>query len=449
MGGRTVGTADSMGTAGTAGAGVVQVAGDSGVRQVLSETDQCMMPVSVHADQATWPSAVPALAHVPGSSPAPTTLAELTTLRVGGPIGRYVEAATEAELIDAVRAADAADPTGRSLLVIGGGSNILAGDAGFDGVVVRDARAEVRLTADDRCGGVEVTATAGTTWDDLVRQAVASHWGGFAPLSGIPGTVGAAPVQNVGAYGSEVAELIASVRAWDRATGRIAYLPLADLHLAYRDSALKRSLTDPDVGGGRTWGPTGRWVVLSVTFAVRQASLSAPIAYRQLADHLGVSVGDRVDAVAVREAVLNLRRSKGMVLDPTDHDTWSAGSFFTNPVLTTEQAAGLPPEAPRFPVTDHSRVVPGTVDAPVLDGLVKTSAAWLIDHAGFPKGFALPTGDAPATASLSTRHVLALTNRGGASAQDLVDLRDAVVAGVRRAFGVTLVPEPVHVGLPQ
>lgn len=414
--------------------------------QPLSETDQCMMPVSVQADPASWPPAVPALAHVPGTAPLPTSLAALTTLRVGGPVREYREVTTEAELIDAVREADAADPSGGGLLVIGGGSNILASDAGFDGLVVRDARAEVRLTADDRCGGVEVTATAGTSWDDLVRQAVASQWGGFAPLSGIPGTVGAAPVQNVGAYGAEAAELTASVRAWDRATGRTVHLPLADLHLAYRDSALKRSLTDPAVGGGRTWGPTGRWVVLSVTFAVRQASLSAPIAYRQLAEHLGVEVGDRVDAAAVRQAVLDLRRSKGMVLDDADHDTWSAGSFFTNPVLTAEQAATLPPEAPRFPVTDHSRVVPGTVSAPVVEGLVKTSAAWLIDHAGFTKGFALP---AAAGASLSTKHVLALTNRGGATAADLTELRDVVVTGVRQAFGVTLVPEPVHVGLAQ
>ncbi|WP_147680136.1 UDP-N-acetylmuramate dehydrogenase [Actinomyces ruminicola] len=422
--------------------------GESNVpaNEPLHGTEACAMPASVHTDPADWPAPVPALARPVGmgaaAGPAPT-LAELTTLRVGGPVGTYVEARTEAELIDAVRQADAA---GTPLLVIGGGSNILAADAGFAGVVVRDARQQVTLSADDRCGGVEFTATAGTTWDDLVREAIASHWGGFAPLSGIPGTVGAAPVQNIGAYGAEVAELLASVRAWDRATGRPVQLPLARLHLSYRDSELKRSLTDAEIGGGRTWGPTGRWVVLSVTFSVRAASLSAPIAYDQLARTLGVEVGDRVDARAVREAVLELRRSKGMVLDDADHDTWSAGSFFTNPILTRAQADALPAQAPRFPVADHSQMVAGTRQAPVVEGLVKTSAAWLIDHAGFGKGFAPATAGADPAATLSTKHVLALTNRGHARAADLAGLRDAVVAGVRERFGVTLVPEPVHVG---
>ncbi|MBS5977235.1 MAG: UDP-N-acetylmuramate dehydrogenase [Actinomyces urogenitalis] len=410
----------------------------------INATEQCMMPISVDASPDQWPAGVPALAHVPGSAPAPTTLAELTTMAVGGPVGEYVEATSESELIDAVRQADEA---GRPLLVVGGGSNILAADAGFDGLVLRDARQEVSLLADDRCGGVEISATAGTTWDDLVRQAVACEWGGFETLSGIPGTVGAAPVQNIGAYGTEVAELLASVRVWDRSAGQAVQLPLSRLQLSYRDSALKRSLTDPQVGEGWTWGPTGRWVVLSATFSVRQASLSAPIAYSQLAQALGVSLGERVDSRAVREAVLELRRSKGMVLDPDDHDTWSAGSFFTNPVLTAQQAERLPPEAPRYPVTDHTKVVPGTVAAPVVDGLVKTSAAWLIEHAGFPKGFSLASGDAgQAPASLSTKHVLALTNRGKARASDIAALRDAVVAGVQQAYGITLVPEPVHVG---
>ncbi|WP_303323793.1 FAD-binding protein, partial [Actinomyces radicidentis] len=264
------------------------------VPETLEQDEMCMMPISVHAGREDWPAGVEALARpLDPAAPAPTTLAELTTLRVGGPVRDYVETTTEAELIDAVRAADA---DGTPLLVIGGGSNVLASDAGFDGVVVRDARTDVDLSADDRCGGVEFTAAAGTALDDLVRQAIASDWGGFAPLSGIPGTVGAAPVQNVGAYGTEVAELIAGVRAWDRLENRPVWMPLGDLHLSYRDSALKRSLTDPAVGGGRTWGPTGRWVVLSVTFGVRQASLSAPIAYGQLAKTLGVEVGDRVDS---------------------------------------------------------------------------------------------------------------------------------------------------------
>ena len=373
--------------------------------------------------------------------PAPSSLAELTTLRIGGPIGHYLEASTEEDLVEAIRQADA---SGTPLLVVGGGSNIVASDAGFEGLVLRDGREEVRVVSESACGGVEITATGGVAWDDLVHQAVASDWAGFAPLSGIPGSVGAAPVQNIGAYGAEVAELLASVRAWDRAAGRAVHLPLSELRLAYRDSALKRSLTDPDIGAGRTWGPTGRWVVLSATFHVRQASLSAPIAYSQLAAALDVDMGARVDAREVREAVLALRRSKGMVLDAADHDTWSAGSFFTNPILTRAQAATLPEDAPRFPVTDHTRVVAGTRGAPVVDGLVKTSAAWLIDHAGFPKGFSVSGGSG--RASLSTKHVLALTNRGDATADDVAALRDAIVAGVRERYGVTLVPEPVAVG---
>ena len=413
----------------------------------LTEDEMCTMPLSIHTDSDDWPAPVEALARAVGSRGAPAAppaLAELTTLRVGGPVGRYVETASEAELIDVIRQADDASTP---LLVIGGGSNILASDTGFEGLVVRDARSDVSLVSDDACGGVEITATAGTTWDDLVRQAIASHWGGFATLSGIPGTVGAAPVQNIGAYGTEVAELLASVRAWDRAAGRTVHLPLSELRLAYRDSDLKRSLTDPAVGAGRTWGPTGRWVVLSATFHVRQASLSAPIAYSQLAHVLGVDMGERADARDVREAVLELRRSKGMVLDAADHDTWSAGSFFTNPVLTDAEAAALPEGAPRYPVTDHTRVVAGTRKAPVVDGLIKTSAAWLIDHAGFSKGFAVHGSDgASAPASLSTRHVLALTNRGGATAADIAALRETIVEGVRERYGITLVPEPVAVG---
>ena len=412
---------------------------DPSTEPQLVEGD-CTVPLSVDVDSSAWPAPVQALAHTPGSGVRPTSLAELTTLRVGGPVGTYVEATTQSELTEAIREADAA---GTPVLVIGGGSNIMASDAGFDGLVIRDARAEVSLVSDSVCGGVEVTATAGTTWDDLVREAIASQWAGFAPLSGIPGTVGAAPVQNIGAYGAEVAELIASVRAWDRLRNRVVWLALGELGLAYRDSRLKQSLTDTEAGGGRLWGPTGRWVVLDATFAVRQGSLSSRIAYSQLAGALGVELGERVPERELREAVLELRRSKGMVLDGADHDTWSAGSFFTNPILTTQEAEHLPEDAPRFPVTDHSQVVLGTKEAPVIEGLVKTSAAWLIDHAGFTKGFAVEAG---APAGLSTKHVLALTNRGGATGTDLARLRDAVVAGVRERYGVTLVPEPVQVG---
>lgn len=437
------------------------------IGQSLSAANQCTAPLSVDAAPEDWPAAVPALARELGaaiasasSAAVPTsnaagsagassdinvtaqaalTLADLTTLRLGGPVREYREVTTEAECVEAIREAD---ESGTPLLVIGGGSNIVASDAGFDGLVLRDARQEVRLTADDRCGGVEILATAGVTWDDLVRQAIASEWGGFEALSGIPGTVGAAPVQNIGAYGAEVAELIASVRAYDRLSGQSVYMPLSKLGLTYRSSILKKSLTDSELGGGRAWGPTGRWVILSVTFSVRAASLSSPVAYAQLADKLGVDLGARVPARDLREAVLELRRSKGMILDPTDPDTTSAGSYFTNPMISEEQAAHLPVDAPRYPVTDHTRIVPGTQSAPVIEGVVKTSAAWLIEHAGFSKGFSL----SDARVSLSTKHTLALTNRGGGSSAELIALQDHIVDGVRDAFGITLVPEPVHVG---
>ncbi|WP_405002713.1 UDP-N-acetylmuramate dehydrogenase [Georgenia ruanii] len=368
------------------------------------------------------------------------TLAELTTLRVGGPVAGYVEASTEAELVEAVRGADDA---GTPVLVLGGGSNLLAADAGFDGVVVRDARRGLAGQSDSSCAGANLTVPAGQPWDEVVATAVAEGWMGVEALSGIPGSTGATPVQNVGAYGQEVAETLSSVRVYDRLERRTRMLAVGELGLGYRTSVLKRSLTDATAGGGRTWGPTPRFVVLEVSFQMRLATLSAPVRYPELARRLGVDVGARVPAAEVREAVLALRRSKGMVLDATDHDTWSAGSFFTNPILTVAEAdAQLPAEAPRYPVTDHTRIGQIGAAAPTVDGLVKTSAAWLISHGGFDKGFGL---GAPAT--LSTKHALALTNRGGATAADLVGLARAVRDGVREAFGITLVPEPVLLGV--
>ncbi len=362
-----------------------------------------------------------------------TTLAALTTLRVGGPVRDLVEPSTEAELIDAVRAADA---DGAPLLVLGGGSNLLASDAGFDGVVIRDARrdvdADVQLQNDGACGGLTITATAGVPWDALVDRAVHSKWSGFEALSGIPGSTGATPVQNVGAYGADVSQIVAQVRTWDRHTQSVRTLPLIKCEFSYRNSLLKRSMHGGADDGG-VWAPSPRYVVLSVSFHTRMASISQPIAYAQLAAALGVDERARVPIVDVREAVLELRRSKGMVLDAADHDTWSAGSFFTNPIVSAEQAAALPVDAPRFP--------PGP-RAP--EGSVKSSAAWLIEHAGFGKGFAVREG---AAASLSTKHTLALTNRGGATAADLVELAHAVQAGVREAFGVDLTPEPVTLGV--
>ncbi|MHB1062898.1 MAG: UDP-N-acetylmuramate dehydrogenase [Georgenia sp.] len=369
---------------------------------------------------------------------AVTTLAELTTLRVGGPVRRYVGATTEAELVDAVRTADEA---GERLLVLGGGSNLLAADDPFDGVVVRDLRRGLDAVDDDSCAGAAVTVPAGQPWDDVVQASVAEGWMGVEALSGIPGSTGATPVQNVGAYGQEVAGVLSAVRVYDRLERRTRMYAVGELGLGYRTSMLKRSLAEPS--GDRGWGPTGRWVVLEVGLQMRLATLGAPVRYPELARTLGVDVGARVPAADVRAAVLELRRGKGMVLDPADHDTWSAGSFFTNPVMTTAQAhAQLPPDAPRFPVNDHTRIAQIGAAAPVVDGLVKTSAAWLISHAGFDRGFGLT----PA-ATLSTKHSLALTNRGGATAADLVDLARAVRDGVASTYGVRLEPEPVLVGL--
>ncbi len=378
--------------------------------------------------------AVDTLAHPGPAGPAPT-FAELTTFRVGGTIGTYVEAHSEDELVATIRAAD---DDGRPLLVLGGGSNLLASDDPFDGVVVRDMRRGIRGDSFSTCAGAAIEAPAGHPWDEVVAYAVEAEWMGIEALSGIPGTVGATPVQNVGAYGQEVAETLSSVRVWDRLERRPRMFSLAELQLTYRDSLLKRSLRDPEVGGGRSWGPTGRWVVLEVAFQLRLASLSAPVRYAELARTLGVEPGERVPSREVRAAVLELRRGKGMVLDSADHDTWSAGSFFTNPILTVEQAARLPADAPRFPVADHSAIHQIGGEPVAVADLVKTSAAWLISHAGFAKGYGLP-----GPAALSTKHVLALTNRGGARAADIRALADEVRAGVRDAFGVELVPEPV------
>jgi UDP-N-acetylmuramate dehydrogenase len=338
-------------------------------------------------------------------------LAECTTLRVGGAARRYVAADTEQALIEVVRAADVA---GEPVLVLGGGSNLLISDDGFDGTVV-----QIRtrgITADvDSCGGAFVTVAAGEDWDDFVAHAVAQGWVGIEALSGIPGLVGAVPIQNVGAYGADVAQTIARVRTLDRRNGQLRTFTSAECEFGYRWSKFKAE--------------AGRWVVLSVAFQFPLGEMSAPIRYAELARTLGVEVGERADAAAVREAVLGLRRGKGMVLDATDHDTWSAGSFFTNPIVTEEVAATLPERAPRFPAGD---------------GLVKTSAAWLIDQAGFAKGFGADVGEGRAT--LSTKHTLALTNRGTARAQDVLALARVVRAGVQERFGITLVPEPVLVG---
>jgi UDP-N-acetylmuramate dehydrogenase len=345
-------------------------------------------------------------------------LAGFTTLRLGGPAARLASVTTAGDLVDAVRGADAA---GEPLLVLGGGSNLVVADEGFAGTVVRIATSGRRF---DRLGDgmVQLTVEAGEDWDAVVADAVHHGLGGMECLSGIPGLVGATPVQNVGAYGVEVSELLVSVDLLDRRTGRVTTATAAELGLGYRTSVLKG---------------TDSAVVLRVRFALADGGRSAPIRYAELARVLGVEPGERVPAEAARSAVLELRRGKGMVLDPTDHDTWSAGSFFTNPMIDEDDYAALGARAaerlgPNVPVPTY----------PAGDGQVKLSAAWLIERAGFRRGHRGPGG----RVSLSTRHTLALTNRGGARTADLLTLAGEVRDGVRAAFGVDLSPEPVLVG---
>ena len=410
-----------------------------------------------------------------------TTFAELTTIGVGGPIARFIEPTTRVGVIEAVEEADA---KGLPLCVIGGGSNMLVSDTPFPGVVVRDARRAI--TVPDEAAPVEggdrtvhVNAEAGCNWDDFVAFTVELGLEGVEGLSGIPGTVGASVVQNIGAYGQEVGASVESVEAWDRRDKRTVELTPEDLRFGYRSSALKSSMYAAPATPAGEFFPTPRYVVLSVTFALRH-SATGTVGYGQLAKALGVEVGDRMETRAIRNAVLKVRASKGMLEDAArylgpamagtkrddqvrialraqygeavaaaasdaaggpsspvditpDFDRHSCGSFFMNPILTAEQAARLPEDAPRF-------------DAVLPDGTpgVKTSAAWLIDHAGFHKGFKTSED---ATAGLSTMHTLALTNRGGASAADVAELARAVQDGVEAAYGVRLVPEPVVVGM--
>lgn len=332
------------------------------------------------------------------------TLADLTTLRVGGPAARLVEVVTEADFLSALR--DLPDA-----LILGGGSNVVIADAGVDVPVIL-VRTRGIDGVDEGCAGAWLTVAAGEAWDAVVALAVAEEWSGLEALSGIPGLAGATPLQNVGAYGQEVADTIARVRAYDRALGEVVTFAAADCGFAYRQSRFK---ADPS-----------RFAILSVDFQLRRGSLSAPVQYAELARTLGIDVGERAPSERVREAVLELRRGKGMVLDPADYDTWSTGSFFTNPVVGPDVA--LPADAPTWEQPDGSR---------------KVSAAWLVEHAGFGKGWRIAP-DSPA--SLSTKHTLALTNRGRASADDVIQLARAVRDGVERAYGVRLVTEPVLVG---
>ncbi len=344
-----------------------------------------------------------------------TPLSELTTLRLGGPARRIAEARTQEELVEAVQRADAvAEP----LLVLAGGSNVVIADDGFPGTVVR-----VLTTGIEEVGDATLKVQAGEPWDAFVERAVNAGLAGVECLSGIPGSVGATPIQNVGAYGQEVSDTITGVRVYDRHAQRVEELGPEECGFSYRSSVFKRE--------------PGHWVVLEVTYALDRQPHSRPIRYAELARALNVEIGASAPLVEVREAVLRLRRRKGMVVDPGDPDSVSAGSFFTNPILETadferldarvKERLGADVSPPRFPEAD---------------GRVKTSAAWLVERAGYTRGYG-----SPGPVALSSKHTLALTNRGGATTAQLLALAREIADGVEREFGVELVPEPVFVGL--
>jgi UDP-N-acetylmuramate dehydrogenase len=361
-------------------------------------------------------------------------LSAYTTLGLGGPARRFAEPATGDELIAEVRAAD---QQGDPLLVLGGGSNLVVSDDGFDGTALRVATSG--LTVRDQVGDTLVTAAAGESWEDLTARCAETELAGIECLAGIPGLVGATPIQNVGAYGQEVAETITTVRAFDRARAEVVELAGEQCGFGYRTSMFKRSTGwQPPAAPprARQEAPTGRFVVLEVTFALTRDPLSGPVRYAELARSLGVATGDRVPLAEVRAAVLALRRGKGMVVDPDDPDTRSAGSFFTNPVISQDQFA----ELERIAAARFGRDV-SVPRFPAGDG-VKVPAAWLIERAGFTKNF--PYG---AAIHVSAKHTLALVNHGGGSTKDLIALAGEIRDGVKEAFGIKLAPEPVLVGV--
>jgi len=343
-------------------------------------------------------------------------LSELTTLRVGGPARRLITAQTTVEVVEVVGGADA---SGEPLLIIAGGSNLLIGDDGFDGTVLHVAVGGV--TIGETGDGARVVAGAGEPWDGVVRACVDDGLSGVECLSGIPGSTGATPIQNVGAYGQDVSETIVSVSAYDRRAGAVVELEPEQCGFGYRSSAFKGS---------------DRYVVVRVSFALERSRLAQGVRYAELARTLGVAPGDRPPLRDTREAVLELRRRKGMVIDPGDPDSVSAGSFFLNPILSSEAFASLERRATER--MGEGTQVPVWPDA---NGSVKTSAAWLIERAGFHRGY----GDG--RAGISSKHTLAIVNRGGATSAELVALAREMRDGVQAAFGVSLHPEPTLVGV--
>ena len=344
------------------------------------------------------------------------SLSELTTLRVGGPARRLITAETIEEVAEVVGSADA---SGEPLLLIAGGSNLLIGDDGFDGTVLHVALGGFAIG--DTSDGTRVVAGAGEPWDGIVAACVDERVAGVECLSGIPGSTGATPIQNVGAYGQDVSETVMSVCAYDRRTGAVVELEPEQCGFGYRSSAFKGS---------------DRYVVLRVSFALDRSPLARPIRYAELARTLGVAPGERPPLHETREAVLGLRRAKGMVIDPGDPDSVSAGSFFLNPILSRETFASLERRATER--LGEGTEVPVWPDA---NGSVKTSAAWLIERAGFHRGYG------NGRAGISSKHTLAIVNRGGATSTELVALAREMRDGVQAAFGVSLHPEPTLVGV--
>lgn len=333
-------------------------------------------------------------------------LHDYTSLHVGGPAKNFVEVSTEPEIIAAIEAAGDSP-----VLIIGGGSNVLIADSGFAGTVIHIANTNCESEV-DACSGATLTIGAGENWDVFVATTISRGFAGLETLSGIPGTVGAAPIQNIGAYGHEVSEFITRVRTYDRQAKAIKTFTNSECEFEYRNSIFKRT--------------PGRYIVLSVQFQLRQGEISSPITYVELANKLSIALGEKASVVETRSAVMALRGAKGMLLNPDDKDSWSAGSFFTNPIVSADVAAKLPEGAPKWPTPD---------------GRIKTSAAWLIEHSGIDKGHA------HGGARISTKHVLALTNSGSATAEELIELAREVRSSVYEKYGITLEPEVNLVGI--
>ncbi|WP_374315199.1 UDP-N-acetylmuramate dehydrogenase [Microbacterium sp.] len=371
----------------------------------------------------------------------PVPLSRLTTLRTGGAPARMFEATTTEELVATLREVWA---DGDPWFVLGGGSNLFVGDELFDGTVVRIRTTGIERMPSPRPGFARLRVQAGHDWDALVAYSVEAGLAGIEAMSGIPGTVGAAPVQNVGAYGQEIVQTLVEVDLVDESTGEVSTVPAADLGLGFRTSALKHHYGS---------APARRAVILSVTLELAEVGHEQrPTAGEQLRSALGLGVDDTVSVGWVREHVLATRARKGMVLDDDDPDTYSAGSFFQNAVVSASFARTLPAACPRWPVTpdlDPVLVIPlsayeGYVPPPAaVESDVKVSAAWLIEHSGVRKGFKLPRS----RAALSSKHALALTNRGNATAAELAELARYIQGRVQSEFGLVLQPEPVLVGV--